>query len=331
MDSFRCGRSAVPAGVTEFSVAAALPFSPTHVLVSVRQPAEDAPLVSAYVTGTPSENSFSVALSAPVEGEGYVLEWTAFSSDNPPSIAGDTLSESYETLKVAVARYIGWNPSSLTEQQLARVDACIQSGVRRFYYPPAMEGVDVGFEWSFLRQAGSILVTAGTDNYVLPDGFGRIAGQLMVSGKFGPTIPVIPYGDIMSMRRRGDRGRPRFAATVALQSFGTRGQEKRIYFYPCPDEDMVIEFACDADTGKIDPETRPFPLGGPMFAELVRESCLSVAEQDVNDASEIHTQNFHELLVAMISRDRKSGAQNFGPVGDKGVGRIDPFPYIRHP
>lgn len=329
MDNFRCGSSAIAVGVTEFTVTTALPFDPTNVLVSVRQPEADAPLVSAYVTGTPTRDSFSVALSAPVDAEGYVLEWTAFSSENAPAIAGETLSETYDTLKDAVARYLGWDPSNLTEGQALRVDACIQSGVRRFYYPPALEGVDVGFEWSFLRQAGSILVTAGVDNYALPDGFGRIAGQMEIAGRFGPTIPVIPYGELMSIRRRGERGRPRFAATISEQAFGSRGQAKRLYLFPCPDEDMVIDFTCDADTGKLDPETRPFPLGGAMFAELVRESCLAVAEQDENDTVEVHTQNFHSLLVAMISRDRKSGAQVFGPVGDKGVARCDPFPFIR--
>jgi hypothetical protein len=53
-----------------------------------------------------------------------------------------------------------------------------------------------------------------------------------------------------------------------------------------------------------------------MFAELITESCLAVAEQRANDEAGIHTDIFNRLLVSMIARDRKSGAQNYGMIGD---------------
>lgn len=314
---FQCGSVDIPQGVTELSVSTALVFTPENVTVSVRQPAASAPLVNAYVTGGLAATGFSVAFSSAPESAGYVLDWIASSNAANPSVAGDTLAVSYGDLKKSVAHYLGWDPSNLSEYQSGVVDSCIQSGVRRFYYPPQMEGVDPNFEWSFLRQNGALSVTAGTDSYQLPNGFGRIAGQLVVRGEPAPSIPVIPFGDLSRMRQTGHTGRPRFAAVAAEQSFGTRGQMKRLYLFPKPDADIVLDFVCDADTGKLDPVSRPFPLGGAMFAELVTEACLAAAENNVNDTREIHSDNFNQLLVSMIARDRKSSAQVFGPVGDK--------------
>ena len=51
---FRCGSYSIPSGVAEVTLTGlALPFTPKTVLVSVRQPATNADLISAYVTGAP--------------------------------------------------------------------------------------------------------------------------------------------------------------------------------------------------------------------------------------------------------------------------------------
>ena len=318
MARFKSGTRQIPAAAEDFAVTGlALSFTPESVLVNVRQPAADAPIIMAYVTGDPTTSGFTVAFSAPVPSAGYLLDFTVFSADASPVVAGDTLAASYADLKNAVARFLGYDPSALTTSQTTEVDGYIQSGIRNFYYPPKMEGVDEHFEWSFIRQTGSIATSAGVGSYFLPDGFGRVAGQISVAGDFGPTIPVIPYGEIVKMRERAVQpDRPRFAAFTAEQAFGTRGQAKKIHLFPTPDKEYTLNFVCDADTGRIDPVNRPFPLGGAMFAELVVESCLAVAEQRADDEAGLHTQKFHELLVSFIARDRKSSAQDFGDIGD---------------
>ena len=115
------------------------------------------------------------------------------------------------------------------------------------------------------------------------------------------------------MRNRSSQtGRPRFAAVESVNEFGERGQRKSLILFPTPDREYSLAFKGDADTGKIDAEQHTMPLGGAMFAELIMESCLAVAEQKANDEIGLHTQNFNSLLVSTIQRDRKSGAQNFG-------------------
>lgn len=316
-NAFKCGVRDVPVGVDSFSVTGlSLEWVPTNVLMRVRQPAADAPLIDAYLTGTPNINGFTVALSAPANASGYKIDFTCFydsAGPTPVPGSGDTLAVGYSDLKKAVARFLGYDYATLTTRQIDEVDDIIQSGIRRYYYPPMMDGVDPNFEWSFMRLDGSIETAADEGVYALPDGFGRIAGQIEVVNERGTSIPVIPYGDIVRMRNRSSQtGRPRFAAVESVNEFGDRGQRKSLILFPTPDRAYSLAFKGDADTGKIDAEQHTMPLGGAMFAELIMESCLAVAEQKANDEIGIHTQNFNSLLVSTIQRDRKSGAQNFG-------------------
>jgi len=236
---------------------------------------------------------------------------------NAETYDADTLGVSYSDLVKSVAVFLGYDPASLTDGQKAQIDDYVQSGVRNFYYPPkSAEGVDEHFEWSFIRRPMIVPVVSGTDTYPLSHAFGRIAGQIEIEGEAGPTIPVIPFADIMRMRSVRRLGRPRYAAVVFCRSNGSREQSKALHIYPAPDRDYTLHFVCDADTGKLDAEDRPYPLGGAMFAELITESCLAVAEQRANDEEGLHSKKFAELLVSMIARDRKSSAQCFGDIGD---------------
>lgn len=317
---FRTGTKDIAEGAVEVSVTGlALDFTPGSVQVSCRQPQNDADIISAYVTGTPTTDGFTAVLSSPTPLTGYKLDYTISSAGGSQPVDTGTLAADYTTLKQEVAHFLGYDAAALTAAQAAEIDRYIQSGLRQFYYPPAMEGVDVDFEWDFMRQDGSVTTTANTAEYVLPDGFGRFAGQLTFADpSWRQTVPVIPYGDLLRMLkgRPDEKGRPLFAATMAQNAYGEKGQKKKVYFFPTPDAAYTLKFACDADTGKIDAATKPFPLGGPMFAELVIESCLAIAEQKANDEIGAHTAKFQQLLVSMIQRNRKAGAQVYGNVGD---------------
>ena len=318
--NFKCGTRAIPVDSLEMSVSdLGVSFEVSSVSVGVRQPTSDSDIITAYVCGEVSADGFKVAFSSPVPSEGYYLDFTIFSEGGGalPVVDGDSLAVSYEDLFNTVATFLGYDPSHLADAQTAEIDSYIQSGVRNFYYPPKIgDAIDENFEWSFIRMSGSVDATAGVADFKMPDGFGRVAGQIAVVGDEEPMLPVIPYGDLMRMRTRGDKGRPRFAAFSAANAFGERGQEKYLHLYPTPDKDYTLNFLCDSDTGKISKEKRPFPLGGAMFSELVTESCLAVAEQRANDEEGLHTRKFAELLVSSIARDRKSSAQDFGDIGD---------------
>ena len=312
---FRCGAFAVPAGADHFDVVGlGLPFEPKSVVVSMRQPAADSDILSAFVSGSPSQDGFSVVLSAPAGG-GYVLDWQAFSDEIVVTDA-DSLAVSYRDLCDTVARFLGYDPANLTDLQTSEVDQHVQAGVRNFYYPPKSQIVDERFEWSFLRQRGSIVTTPGVSRYALPNGFGRMLGNLSYPVEMHVCdIPLVPYGDIGRVKGWRDIGLPRFAAVLSRNAFGTKGQLKELHLAPTPDVAVEISFLCDADTGRLSDEN-PYPLGGHIYSELVTESCLAVAEQRSNDEVGIHTQNFNALLASMVAKDGRSYARAYGRIGD---------------
>ena len=89
-------------------------------------------------------------------------------------MAESTLSFGYDELEIAVAYFLyGKDPGDLTAAQDVVVDAVIQTGYRQFIYPPATEGVPLGYTWTFLHptttidtittyDTGTLEVSAGT-------------------------------------------------------------------------------------------------------------------------------------------------------------------------
>ena len=320
MGLFRSGSVALAQGAVDGTLAnLSLPFTPTQVVVSVRQPVADSPLISAFVVGTPTASGFSYTLSATVPGTGYILDWCAV-ADSMVQTDGDSLAVDYTQLVAAVADFLGYDPANLTEDQTAKVNGYIRSGLRQFYYPPKMEGIDENFEWSFLRMDGSVQTAANVGSYLMADGFGRVAGTLYFGGDDiqKRPIPIASVADVLNAQRRGERGIPRLAAVrFADSTYGEHGQRMELLLAPVPDREYVLTFDCEADTGMLDATSRPYPLGGARFSELVVESCLAIAEQRANDETGQHTEKFKELLISNIARDRKSSATVFGQMGDR--------------
>ena len=318
MSKFRCGVESVAQGSAELTFSVDIGFVPESLHVQVRQPEADADLIDAKVIGTPTASGFTVALSSPATADGYLLDWTAFKSDGGEIGGGDTLAVTYSDLAKSVAKFLGYDHANLTDEQKDEVDCIIQSGVRNFYYPPAMDGVDPNFEWSFLKMAGSVVTAPGVSEYLLPDGFNRFSGAIIIKDAENfqfRTAFIVPYGNVKSMLDNGHRtGVPHYAASLGVNQYGEKGQLRKLYLYPVPDAAYTLDFSADMDFGRLSDEN-PFPLGGAMYAELLRESCLAVAERDTNDEEGIHLAAFNRLIVSTIARDRKASAQNFGFIG----------------
>jgi hypothetical protein len=169
-------------------------------------------------------------------------------------------------------------------------------------------------------------VTAGatysvaTYIYDLPDDFGRLIGSLhYAADKHRKGIVIVSVGKLLQMRSCSDlKGAPTHAAYRYKSSTGASGQRQEILFYPEPDAIWVLSYEYEAFTGQLT-DTYPYPLGGMKYGELYLESCLAVVESRIEDIavgdSGIHTQQFSTLLIDAIARDRKHGAQNYGPMG----------------
>ena len=238
-------------------------------------------------------------------------------------MAGESsLSLGLPEFRSAVGFQLGYGRTFLncTDAQKVEILEIVQSGVRRVYFPPAVNADTVGYEWSWLRPTTTLSTAAADGDYDLPEDFGRLIGSLhYAADKHRKGIVIVSVGKLLQMRSCSDlKGAPTYAAYRYKSSTGASGQRQEILFYPEPDAIWVLSYEYEAFTGQLT-DTYPYPLGGMKYGELYLESCLAVVESRIEDIavrdSGIHTQQFSTLLVDAIARDRKHGAQNYGPMG----------------
>lgn len=319
MNSFlQSGSIVLPSGISSLVVTnLALAFTPTSFAVSVKKATESAPNLYAFLYGTISSAGFSVEFSSPTELDTYTLEWTAIASSTTFETTGTT-AVTYTDLVDLVRRFLGYG-STLTADQTTEVDGYIQAGVRQFYYPPATENVQTGYRWSFLNPSATLSTVIGTDDYTLPVDFGRIIGSIRFNETANmPSIAPVSIGQLYSLRdTRPESGVPKYATFDYESTFGVNGQLQKMSLWPNPDAVYVLNYRYEAYSGKLDATSRPFPLGGAQYANVVIESCLSIAEQRANDEIGLHTTQFKLALASAVEYDRRHNPVNFGQLGDQ--------------
>lgn len=327
---YRFGSCAVPVGVLDFTVGGlALPFEPSSVVLGIRKPDSNSAFLMASLVGTPTADGFAVELSSDA-GEGYLLDWTAYA----PSVkfSGDSLALGYDDFFEGVRKFLGYPAKDkLTDEQKSEVDSYVQDGVRQFYYPQMVSGIDAAHQWSFLRQEGSLQTSAGVMSVKMPDGFIRIIGNLCFpSTVHRPPIAIVPEFKVReSIARDSKHGIPRVCAIRHRNDYGDAGQLCEALLFPIPDAAYSLTFCFEGDGGKLSSDLRPYPLGGSRFANVIMESCLSVAEQKANDEVGIHSKHFQELLASAVTQDCAFGPANYGPM-DTGSPELEGFGRRRH-
>lgn len=230
------------------------------------------------------------------------------------------ISIQYSDLVSRVAEYLGYSPNSAewgTDQE-REIDRYVQSGIRQFYYPPAVHDIVAGYEWSFMRPTTTIDTVADQGEVEFPADFGRLCGDMYFSQDTGyHSIPQIVVGEILAYRQQSsDTGRPQLVAIRYKESNnGASGQRQEAVFYPIPDQAYTLHYQYEAFPYKLSYDN-PYPLGGAKFSEVIIESCLAVAEQHADNTQHVHYQRFTQLLTDAVLRDRKNSAAYFGNMGD---------------
>jgi len=233
-------------------------------------------------------------------------------------VAESTLSLSYTDLLVSVGVFLGYKPlhADRSAVQQAEVERYIQAGVRQFYYPPASEGIEAGYQWSFLTPTTTIDTTADQADDDLPDDLGRVLGDFYYEpDNFLRSIVLVSEARMLACRQEStDSGTPRYASVHHKTSTGADGQRFEVSWWPAPDAVYTLSYKYEAYQGVIS-ATYKYPLGGMKHSELILESCLAVAEQRGNDERGLHWDSFISLLKAGIAQDRKIGAGFYGHMG----------------
>lgn len=238
-------------------------------------------------------------------------------------MAESTLSVGFSQLVGEVGRFLGMGYkayASYAASQQSIINQIVQSGVRRVYFPPAVNADIVGYEWSWLKPSTTLPLVVADYDYDLPDDFGRLTNTLNYSAdSYLSPISIISVNKLLAMKAASDlSGNPTHAAVRFKASTGTTGQRQEILFYPKPSAVYTLSYEYEAYSGALS-DAYPYPLGGMQLSELYIESCLAVAESRMKDEIGIHNQQFTALLVDAIKRDRKNGAHYFGQMGNKEV------------
>lgn len=241
-------------------------------------------------------------------------------------MAESSLSIGFPELKQEVGHFLGHGRGGVafadwearTPDPTDEVEAIVQSGVRRVYYPPAVSENSNGYEWSFLRPTTTLAIVAGDGDYDLPDDYHRLVGDLHYpADECRSAIVQVRLGALLEMRAREDRSDyPAYVAIRSKASDRDTGQRSEALFWPEPNVDKTLSYSYEAYSGALS-DAAPYPLGGMYLAELYIESCLAVAEQRLNNEVGLHTQAYQALLVDAIARDRKKGAKLFGQMGHR--------------
>ncbi len=231
------------------------------------------------------------------------------------------LSLMYSDLLAEVGGFLGYgrDSDSWSDAETNEIDRYIQAGIRQFYYPPAVDGVDVNHQWSFLNPSTTLETVGKTATVDLPDDLGRVLDSFYYDESvYQSPIPVISEAQLLALRSRStDTGTPQYAAVRYKSSDGSDGQRMEVIFWPTPDTAYTLTYKYEAFNGKLS-EDNPYPLGGMRYAELITESCLAIAEQRANDEKGLHWEQFTRLLAAGVAMDNKQGAHNFGHMGGPG-------------
>jgi hypothetical protein len=230
-------------------------------------------------------------------------------------VSESTLALQYKQLLAAVGAFLGfgrgeeYGQRAWTDQERLELEGCVASGLRQFYYPPLPDGEGF-YDWSFLRPTATLTLAASGRTIRLPDDFGGCEGEISftasgVNGWYTLRPTGVGVVDERYATNPTTTGRPQYVSVRPVR--GTthlRGQRSEMHVWPVSDAayTFTVPYYVHPDilTAQV-----PYPLGGPAHAETILESCLSIAEQHLDDAAGIHTAKFGERLRASIGLDRR--------------------------
>ena len=249
-----------------------------------------------------------------------------------------SLAVSYNELQKALGRYLGYGRSVYGpddgSNEWADIEDSIKSGLRQFYAPPVLPNQQGSHQWSFLRPVTVMSLTSTVSDYDTPGDFGGIDGELTYPPSTATrAVVIVSESAIRTLRQRSPQtGNPTHAAVRPKSTDGSVVQGFEIIFWPTPNADVQLNYKYYISPQALTNEN-PYPYGGSAHSETILESCLSIAEQRLNDEKGIHWEKFLERLSASIKYDRKTSGPDFlGYNADNsdgnGYSKNDRFDYV---
>ncbi|HOK67205.1 MAG TPA: hypothetical protein PK054_12635 [Anaerohalosphaeraceae bacterium] len=245
-------------------------------------------------------------------------------------MAESSLSITFDELRIEVADYLGlgrdktkWGPDNS-----ARIDSYIKSGLRQFYYPPAISANSSPHTWSFLSPTASLQLVIGQAQIDLPDDFGHLVGSKLYYNEnyLGSSILVIGEGQLRQLLQTGIYdGRPtRAAIRPKKMEYGNIGQRWELVFDRNPDDAYVLYYRYSILPSMLEDLNRVYPYGGMAHSSTILASCLAEADLRMNGNKGALWNTFLERLTASIEFDYKLGRVHYFGYNGPGYGPFLP-------
>lgn len=206
-----------------------------------------------------------------------------------------------------MGRYLGWDAvASWTAANTDDFTYFLLSGLRRFYYP-VVEGKM--YEWSFLRQAGTIASVASTADYTLPDDFSGVMVDNSVTFASGSDIRRLVKADEAEIRAlqatETSTGSPRYWTLKAAAHAPATGHRWTITLYPTPTASATLHYRYVIAPNTITSANK-YPLGGAIHSDTILEAVLAAAEDHIDDEAGLHAAKFSQLLQMSMRVDQQN-------------------------
>lgn len=235
-----------------------------------------------------------------------------------------TLALAYNDLTSDVGSFLGFGrglnggDQEWDDFQSERIISIVKSGLRQFYFPPLLADERTSYDWSFLRPVTTLTFESGASTLTMPDDFGGIEGWITVSPTTLQRTPwPLRLGTESMVRQQYARlpttsGPPQMAGLQPIRgTTSRRSSREQLYIWPLADQAYDLQFQYYLLPDALD-GTLPYAYGGAAHAETLLESCLSIAEQRLDDAIGVHSMKFMDRLAASVSVDRKHKSQMAG-------------------
>lgn len=231
-----------------------------------------------------------------------------------------SLAVDYKKLKSEVARFMGGDRVEANWGTYGPdVTACINRGLRMFYWPPKTSSTPIGYQWSFLHPEKKLSLVAGTSEYAMDADLSALDSHVVPDSpndRF--VIRIVPVAELRRLETTtSSKDKPLVCALIPQTTDGTSNQSFKLRFFPVPSSNMDVRFTYSVVPQSLVNDT-DVPYGANVHSETILMSCFAAAE-DMRESMEgkVYGNRFLQLLEGSIRLDmRQSSLYHYGYNGN---------------
>lgn len=233
-----------------------------------------------------------------------------------------TLTLTWTDLQAEAGRELGWgtDPTGWDAAKLDRIDNCVQSALRKFYFQATTTPGEPFHGWTFLKPVATVQLAANQQTAPLPDDFGAFEGLATVAlaGATGGGYWPIDQRHEEQLRALyaaapTTTGRPLyFAEQQAAGGPTTLGSNRsELLVYPLPDNGYYLRVPYYVLPDYLT-AARPYFYGGAAHAETIKLGVRAACELLLDGTEGPFAAAYQQCLAASVAYDRRHMPKTLG-------------------